>query len=61
MSGEGERDWVGVAYVGKPVLVMEMKRPRACMRVGSDQAGLSEHREETASSRQVLSLDLSGQ
>lgn len=39
--GEGERAWVGVDDVGKPVLVMEMKRLRACMRVGSDQVGQS--------------------
>ena len=47
--------------VGKPVLVTNMKRPRACMRVESDQAGLSVLREERASSKRSRSLDMSGQ
>ena len=47
--------------VGKPVLVMAMKRPRACMSVGSDQVGMSGPREETFSSRRALSLAFSGQ
>ena len=45
----------------KPVQVTDMKRPRACMREELDQTGLSGPREETASSKECRSLDLSGQ
>ena len=47
--------------MGKPVLVTDIKRPRACMRVESDQTGLSGPREETASSKRYGSLHFSGQ
>ena len=59
LTGERERDWVGVEEVGKPVVVTEMKRQRVWMRMGSDQVGLLEPRQETASSRRDLSLYLS--
>ena len=62
--GKGEREGEsgrGEAGRGKPVLVTDMKRPRAGMRVESDQTGLSRAREETASSRWCRSLDLSRQ
>ena len=57
---EGE-SWGGESGVGKPVLVTDMKHPRACMRDESDQTGVSGPREETVSSRRCRSLDLSGQ
>ena len=47
--------------VGNLVLVTEMKRPMACMREESYQAGLSGPREETVSSRRCCSLDMWGQ
>ena len=47
--------------MGNPVLVMAMKRPRACTSVGSDQVALSGPREEMFSSRRALSLVFSEQ
>ena len=47
--------------MGKLVLVTDIKRLRACMRVESDQMGLSGPREDTASSKRCRSLDLSRQ
>ena len=46
--GDEEREEMGrEIWVGKLVLVTEMMRPRVCVRVESDQTGLSRPREET--------------